>query len=104
MKKGKIEQFAGEISRLAKRDANSAATVNSMTLSMWVLHKEFGFGSERIKRFYRENKEYSREQGGTGLGLAICKEAAEKMGGTIRYRSTEGEGSTFLVWIPVHNK
>ena len=24
-----------------------------MTLSMWVLHKEFGFGTERIKRFYR---------------------------------------------------
>ena len=57
-----------------------------------------------FKRFYRENKEYSREQGGTGLGLAICKEATEKMGGTIRYRSTKGEGSTFLVWIPVHNK
>ena len=53
MKKGKIEQFAGEISRMAKRDANTAATVNSMTLSMWVLHKEFGFGGERIKRFYR---------------------------------------------------
>ncbi len=61
-------------------------------------------GNDIFKRFYRENKEYSREQGGTGLGLAICKEAAEKMGGTIRYRSTEGEGSTFLVWIPVHNK
>ena len=61
-------------------------------------------GNDIFKRFYRENKEYSREQGGTGLGLAICKEATEKMGGTIRYRSTEGEGSTFLVWIPVHNK
>ena len=61
-------------------------------------------GNDIFKRFYRENNEYSREQGGTGLGLAICKEAAEKMGGTIRYRSTKGEGSTFLVWIPVHNK
>ena len=61
-------------------------------------------GNDIFKRFYRENKEYSREQGGTGLGLAICKEATEKMGGTIRYRSTKGEGSTFLVWIPVHNK
>ena len=53
MKKGKIEQFAGEISRMAKRDANTAATVNSMTLSMWVLHEEFGFGGERLRRFYR---------------------------------------------------
>ena len=53
-KKGKLEQFAGEISRAATKTANSTATVNSMTLSMWVLHKEFGFGTERIKRFYRE--------------------------------------------------
>lgn len=52
-KKGKLEQFAGEISRMAKRDANTAATVNSMTLSMWVLHEEFGFGGERLRRFYR---------------------------------------------------
>lgn len=52
-KKGKLEQFAWEISRMAKRDANTAATVNSMTLSMWVLHEEFGFGGERLRRFYR---------------------------------------------------
>ena len=60
MKKGKIEQFAGEISRLAKRDANSAATVNSMTLSMWVLHNEFKFGGERLKRFYRHMAEQAQ--------------------------------------------
>ena len=52
-KKGKLEQFAGEISRAATKNANSAATVNSMTLSMRVLHEEFGFGGERLRRFYR---------------------------------------------------
>lgn len=49
-------------------------------------------GNDIFKRFYRENKEYSREQGGTGLGLAICKEAAEKMGWNNPLQKHKGRG------------
>ena len=59
-KKGKLEQFAGVISREATKTANTAATVNSMTLSMWVLHNEFKFGGERLKRFYRHMAEQAQ--------------------------------------------
>ncbi|MEX1054733.1 MAG: ATP-binding protein, partial [Rhodothermales bacterium] len=38
---------------------------------------------------------------GTGMGLAICKRIAERHSGTIRARSTPGEGSTFSVILPV---
>lgn len=53
------------------------------------------------ERFYRVDKSHSREIGGTGLGLAITKSAVLMHRGSITVTSTEGEGTTFLVKIPL---
>lgn len=53
------------------------------------------------ERFYRVDKSRSREIGGTGLGLAITRNAVLMHRGSIKVTSKEGEGTTFVVKIPL---
>ena len=51
--------------------------------------------------FEQTSKGYQRSHEGTGLGLAITKELVELHQGQIELRSIPGEGTTFVIHIPL---
>jgi two-component system, OmpR family, phosphate regulon sensor histidine kinase PhoR len=54
-----------------------------------------------FSKFYRVDPQQSRGVRGTGLGLYICRELVRRMEGRVSVSSREGQGSTFVVDLPL---
>jgi two-component system phosphate regulon sensor histidine kinase PhoR len=74
-------------------------------ISMFCIDHGCGIKKENqariFERFYRVNKERSRELGGTGLGLAIVKHIMKLHNGNAEMLDTPGGGSTFKLTLPL---
>jgi signal transduction histidine kinase len=58
---------------------------------------------DRARIFERfERAVSSRHFGGLGLGLWVVREIVQALGGQVTVRSAPGEGSTFIVSLPLH--
>jgi len=68
-----------------------------------ILVKDNGAGIPReiIGQVFDMFMKGSNSATGTGLGLYIVKNAIEKLQGVYELKSTEGEGTTFFLWLPV---
>ncbi len=54
-----------------------------------------------FERFYRGQAGRTTNVPGAGLGLTICKEIVDLHQGQMTLESTEGQGATFTIWLPV---
>jgi PAS domain S-box-containing protein len=65
-----------------------------------------GMSPEQMKKLFAEfsqaDSSTTKKYGGTGLGLAISKRFCEMMKGSITVKSAPGEGTTFVVRLPLH--
>ena len=103
--KDKIQQvFLNLISnsiKYGKKGGKTSVKFYDMESNMLIEVADNGIGIETdsldrlFERFYRVDKNRSREIGGTGLGLAIVKHILEGHNQQINVRSTPGIGTTF---------
>ena len=66
-----------------------------------------GIPQEKMKKLFHRfyDGDYRRQRTmGTGLGLALTRELVYLHGGTIECESTEGEGTTFTVTLPINKE
>ena len=79
--------------------------VDGITTYEWTITDTgIGMSKEYLKHifepFSQERNDSGSTQQGIGLGMSIVKGLIEKMGGTIKIKSEEGIGSTFIIRIP----
>ena len=75
------------------------------TLQIIVRDTGIGIAPEQHERIFQAFQQIdgstSRRFGGTGLGLAITRQLVEVLGGQISLQSAPGQGSRFIVQLPV---
>ena len=74
-------------------------------IRMSVSDSGIGIPPEKIDHVFDEfsqaDETTTRDYGGTGLGLPISRRFCQMMGGDITLESTVGEGSTFIIRLPL---
>jgi PAS domain S-box-containing protein len=82
---------------LCETTAGVAVTDEGIGIPQEALPQLFG-------RFYRASNAEAEYIAGMGIGLFVVKEIVSMHGGTVEVVSTEGKGSTFTIWLPVHER
>lgn len=85
-----------------------ASEQQSKMLQISVTDSGVGIKPEILSRLFIHSADYhskgTRGEHGSGLGLWLCKSFIEKQYGTIKVESKVGEGSRFIITIPLASK
>ena len=90
----------GQISVSLDKNSNNASRQHAV---LKVTDTGIGLSKEQInklfERFYRADPSHNIP--GTGLGLSIAQEITKKHNGEIKIESALGQGSTFIIKLPL---
>jgi PAS domain S-box-containing protein len=91
-----------------KLDSRSSDSMDEITLArqlcqILVTDNGIGFDEKYLDRIFNMFQRLHKkgEYEGTGVGLAICRKIVDRHNGNITARSTPGQGTTFVVTMPV---
>jgi PAS domain S-box-containing protein len=96
---------------LVKNAVQAMSTGGTLTLQtgetsedVWVSVADTGGGipQEQVNRIFEPF--YTTKKKGSGLGLMIVQRIVRAHGGRIELESHEGRGSTFRIWLPLHER
>ena len=97
-------KFTSQGSISIKAEA-APCTGNKLRLRLSVTDTGIGIPTQHQDRifepFVQVDMSSTREYGGTGMGLAISRKLAQRMGGTLQVSSSPGEGSCFILELPL---
>lgn len=93
-----IEIFASD----APQDHKSSLLGKPKYTELYIKDNGIGFSQEHAEKIFEMFQRLTAERSGTGIGLALCKKIIENHKGSIEAKSTEGEGTTFKITLPLH--
>lgn len=104
-----IRNIIGNARKYGGEDLKVNVTITKENEFIFISIKDNGPGIEKehlkniFERFYRVDKERTKNLMSTGLGLAISKEIVEAHNGSILAISELSKGSEFIIKLPIFN-
>lgn len=105
--RNKVERICYNLLSNAMKYTNDGGCINvslagaedgSFTLS--VADNGIGIAPDKLSHVFDRFYQARHNMGGTGIGLALVKSFVDLLGGRVSVKSTEGQGSEFIVTLP----
>jgi len=102
-----LQNLLSNAMKYTKENSHISLTLASTDAEYSIAVADEGMGiplaeQKRVfQKFFRAKNVRQMDTDGNGLGLYITKSIVERLGGTIRFESEEGKGTTFTVTFPL---
>jgi two-component system sensor histidine kinase KdpD len=103
---GQLERALANVLENSRRySAGQPVTVDvspgAQRLIIRIVDRGPGIAQDQLETIFEPFHRGGDSSAGSGLGLAIARGFVEANGGTIRAQSLPGQGSTFLIQLPI---